>query len=458
MSLVSQTIPHLKKIIIKTILRKNSFAPITISKAKLYSALISSRSFYYSDLEGALCFVVDVQNGCFRFLLYDLDSYETLLNIELPQSLKLLYIKLKPNFHSLEIKSGFFGFLFEEDINFCEQMFTTINKIDPKIINELTESFNYSNNFSTNNFDILKNKLMRDYGIAENCQKLSTIENNSISFNLRNINEILNCFSYDENEKYFEYYGNMQKGKEFLDKNKINESEISISQIDDLHIKNCEYYVSILVNHIINDIKLKPKINELKAKNKETIAQIKQKLEEEQNAKEMEILKKLDSERQTLLAQEEANRLEMLEKEREKEREKEKEKNKQKKGVPKPPPFPIISKKKPTKKTFVIPVEKKIKRESIIPDTIIEEQGKQNNEESNELRNNKEENIEKPQRMLPPQHLDMFAELKTKLGKRESNFDFSKFEANKKQEPKKEEVIDFRKLIKKKVDDKPNES
>ena len=64
------------------------------------------------------------------------------------------------------------------------------------------------------------------------------------------------------------------------------------------------------------------------------------------------------------------------------------EKNKQKKGVPKPPPFPIISKKKPTKKTFVIPVEKKIKRESIIPDTIIEEQGKQNNEESNELRNN----------------------------------------------------------------------
>ena len=93
MSLVSQTIPHLKKIIIKTILRKNSYAPITISKAKLYSALISSRSFYYSDLEGALCFVVDVQNGCFRFLLYDLDSYETLLNIELPQSLKLLYIK-----------------------------------------------------------------------------------------------------------------------------------------------------------------------------------------------------------------------------------------------------------------------------------------------------------------------------------------------------------------------------
>ena len=202
---------------------------------------------------------------------------------------------------------------------------------------------------------------------------------------------------------------------------------------------------------------MKPKINELKAKNKETIAQIKQKLEEEQNAKEMEILQKLDSERQTLLAQEEANRLEMLEKEKEREKEREKEKNKQKKGVPKPPPFPIISKKKPTKKTFVIPVEKKIKRESI-PDTIIEEQGKQNNEESNELRNNQEENIEKPQRMIPPQHLDMVAELKTKLGKRESNFDFSKFEANKKQEPKKEEVIDFRKLIKKKVDDKPNES
>lgn len=451
MSLFSQTIPHLKKIIIKAILRKNSYAPIVISNAKLYSALPSSRSFYYSDLEGALCFVVDVQNRCFRFLLYDLDSFETLLNIELPQSLKLLYVKLKPNFHSLEIKSGFFGFLFVEDINVCEQIYTIINKIDPKVINELTESFNYSNNFSTNNFDLLKTKLMRDYGISDGCKKLSTIENNKISFNLSNINEILNCFSYDENEKCFEYYGNMQKGKEFLNNNKINLSEISISQIDDLQIKNCEYYVSILVNHIINDIKLKPKLNELKAKNKEIIAQIKQRLEEEQNAKELEILQKLDSERQTLLAQEEANNLAKLEKEKEKE----KEKNKPKKEVPKPPPFPIISKKKPTKKTFVIPVEKKVKRESNLTNTMVEEKGTLNHEEPNELKNPTEETKEKPQKMLPPQQFGMFAELKAKLGKRESNFDFSKFDANKKQEPKKEEVIDFRKLIKKKVDNKP---
>ena len=89
--------------------------------------------------------------------------------------------------------------------------------------------------------------------------------------------------------------------------------------------------------------------------------------------------------------------------------------------------------------------------------TINEENGEDKKEDVNrissrESNTNKEEEKPQPMRMMrPPMQMDMFSELKSKLGKRESNFDFSKLEKVKKEE-KKDEVIDFKKLLKKKVE------
>lgn len=457
MSLITSKLSHGKMIILKTILRTSKLSPIVITKAKLFSALPTSSSFYYSDLQGILCFVVDIQKQCFKFVLYDTDSFEILLSIDLLETFKSLYTKIKPNFHSLEMNSGYLGFLIKEDKQFCEQMYTKINKINISIISELSERFNYDN-VSTNNFDLLKKKFLHDFGLQE--EQTSQLSNQQIKFYLENIKEILSCFSYDESEKTFEYYGSVHKAKDLLTENKIEERELILNQLDDLSIKQCTHYVNILVNHMINDIKLKPKLIQLEKQFKEKITLLKKKKEDEQAEKEMEILKQLDDERQATL-----NAMVLAESAKTNNNEgrisnKNSSVPPQPKGaIPLPPPFPIISKKKPTKKTFVMPEFKK-KRISYNNDInlnnnneIKEEKGER--EENNRIstmenNDNKIEERPQPMRMMRPP-MDMFSELKSKLGKRESNFDFSKLEQQK-QEEKKEEVFDFRKLLKKKVE------
>ena len=461
MSLITSKLPHGKMIILKTILRTSKLSPIVIVNAKLFSALPTSSSFYFSDLQGIFCFVVDIEKHIFKIVLYDSDSFEILLSIELLETFKSLYTKIKVNFHSLEMNSGYLGFLIEEEKQFCEQMFIKINKINSSIISELCERFNYDN-VSTNNFDLIKKKFLHDFGLKEeqNC----SLTKQQITFYLQNINEILSCFSYDESEKTFEYYGSVHKAKELLEKNQIDERELILNQLDDLSIKNCTHYVSILVNHMINDIKLKPKLVQLEKQFKEKIAMLKKKKEDEQAEKEMEILKQLDNERQATL-----NAMALAESAKSNNKEGRISSNKSnipepppKGAIPLPPPFPTISKKKPTKKTFVMPDFKR-KRISynnevnVENKTINEENGEDKKEDVNrissrESNTNKEEEKPQPMRMMrPPMQMDMFSELKSKLGKRESNFDFSKLEKVKKEE-KKDEVIDFRKLLKKKVE------
>lgn len=460
MSLITSKLSHGKMIILKTILRTNKLYPIVIVNAKLFSALPTSNSFFYSDLQGIFCFVVDIEKHIFKIVLYDSDSFEILLSIDLLETFKSLYTKIKVNFHSLEMNSGYLGFLIEEEKQFCEQMFIKINKINTSIISELCERFNYDN-VSTNNFDLIKKKFLHDFGLQQeqNC----SLTKEQIKFCLQNINEILSCFSYDESEKTFEYYGSVHKAKELLEKNQIDERELIINQIDDLSIKNCTHYVNILVNHMINDIKLKPNLVQLEKQFKEKIAMLKKKKEDEQAEKEMEILKQLDNERQATL-----NAMALAESAKANNKEGRISNNKSnipepppKGAIPLPPPFPIISKKKPTKKTFVMPEFKK-KRisynndENVKIKIINEENGEDKKEEVNKISNqeshSKEEEKPQPMRMMrPPMQMDMFSELKSKLGKRESNFDFSKLEKQKKEE-KKEEVIDFRKLLKKKVE------
>lgn len=460
MSLITSKLSHGKMIILKTILRTNKLYPIVIVNAKLFSALPTSNSFFYSDLQGIFCFVVDIEKHIFKIVLYDSDSFEILLSIDLLETFKSLYTKIKVNFHSLEMNSGYLGFLIEEEKQFCEQMFIKINKINTSIISELCERFNYDN-VSTNNFDLIKKKFLHDFGLQQeqNC----SLTKEQIKFCLQNINEILSCFSYDESEKTFEYYGSVHKAKELLEKNKIDERELIINQLDDLSIKNCTHYVNILVNHMINDIKLKPNLVQLEKQFKEKIAMLKKKKEDEQAEKEMEILKQLDNERQATL-----NAMALAESAKANNKEGRISNNKSnipepppKGAIPLPPPFPIISKKKPTKKTFVMPEFKK-KRisynndENVKIKIINEENGEDKKEEVNKISNqeshSKEEEKPQPMRMMrPPMQMDMFSELKSKLGKRESNFDFSKLEKQKKEE-KKEEVIDFRKLLKKKVE------
>ena len=460
MSLITSKLSHGKMIILKTILRTNKLYPIVIVNAKLFSALPTSNSFFYSDLQGIFCFVVDIEKHIFKIVLYDSDSFEILLSIDLLETFKSLYTKIKVNFHSLEMNSGYLGFLIEEEKQFCEQMFIKINKINTSIISELCERFNYDN-VSTNNFDLIKKKFLHDFGLQQeqNC----SLTKEQIKFCLQNINEILSCFSYDESEKTFEYYGSVHKAKELLEKNQIDERELIINQIDDLSIKNCTHYVNILVNHMINDIKLKPNLVQLEKQFKEKIAMLKKKKEDEQAEKEMEILKQLDNERQATL-----NAMALAESAKANNKEGRISNNKSnipepppKGAIPLPPPFPIISKKKPTKKTFVMPEFKK-KRisynndENVKIKIINEEKGEDKKEEVNKISNqeshSKEEEKPQPMRMMrPPMQMDMFSELKSKLGKRESNFDFSKLEKQKKEE-KKEEVIDFRKLLKKKVE------
>ena len=247
-------IPIIKKKIIDTIINKgnNKFIYLASTYCKLLTSVSSKKYFNYSGLKGGLFFYLNIENKCYDFILYDLNTFKILFKIELKRESFEYYKKLKKNFYYLEIPEGFIGFYFynliesDEIYKICDNInkkFETEQKIKTfkKIYTEKqSKDIDYL-------YDNLKNQLRNN--INTNIQN----DNNEkiLDFNLNKIKIITKCVDYNSYKNKFEFIGNKNDFNLIISDNLINKGNIDFEE-NNLKIKDKTQYINLLTNHMLN--------------------------------------------------------------------------------------------------------------------------------------------------------------------------------------------------------------
>ena len=247
-------IPIIKIKIIDTIINKgnNKFIYLASTYCKLLTSVSSKKYFNYSGLKGGLFFYLNIENKCYDFILYDLNTFKILFKIELKRESFEYYKKLKKNFYYLEIPEGFIGFYFYNLIESDEiyKICDNINKkfeIEQKIktfIKKYTEKQSKDIDYL---YDNLKNQLRNN--INTNIQN----DNNEkiLDFNLNKIKIITKCVDYNSYKNKFEFIGNKNDFNLIISDNLINKGNIDFEE-NNLKIKDKTQYINLLTNHMLN--------------------------------------------------------------------------------------------------------------------------------------------------------------------------------------------------------------
>jgi len=85
---------------------------LAITCAKIYTTAKDAEYWLYSDLEGFLCYVMNYEEKTRYLHLYDTETYELLLKLELYKDFEKFYTKVTENFHTFEVNNGFIGLQF----------------------------------------------------------------------------------------------------------------------------------------------------------------------------------------------------------------------------------------------------------------------------------------------------------------------------------------------------------
>ena len=247
-------IPIIKKKIIDTIINKgnNKFIYLASTYCKLLTSVSSKKYFNYSGLKGGLFFYLNIENKCYDFILYDLNTFKILFKIELKRESFEYYKKLKKNFYYLEIPEGFIGFYFYNLIE-SDEIYKICDNINKKVeteqkiktfIKKYTEKQSKDIDYL---YDNLKNQLRNN--INTNIQN----DNNEkiLDFNLNKIKIITKCVDYNSYKNKFEFIGNKNDFNLIISDNLINKGNIDFEE-NNLKIKDKTQYINLLTNHMLN--------------------------------------------------------------------------------------------------------------------------------------------------------------------------------------------------------------
>ena len=122
------------KKIIKSLLYPQ-YEILNISFSRIHTCAHNSRSWLYSDLEGALTLGLDIKQKTCRFFLYDLASFEVLFECELYKKFNTAYTKGSERFYYFEVNRGFIGFEIPA-INEAEILNAVITNLSDTYINK----------------------------------------------------------------------------------------------------------------------------------------------------------------------------------------------------------------------------------------------------------------------------------------------------------------------------------
>ena len=321
-----------EKKIIKSLLYPQ-YEVLNYSFCRIHTCASTSKSWLYTNLEGALTLGLDLKLKACRFFLYDLSSFEVLFECELYKKFSTAYTKGSERFYYFEVNKGFIGFEIPS-INEAEILSAVITNLTDQMISKKIKEVKINNEKELKEkgdkmLKLLKTKFSQDTYVNEhNVSSMLEITQGELA-------KMIECVDFDENEN-FVFYGNGNsgidekikklKGIKFQLKNgcKVGDTQLFANQVAN------NIWTSLSKNIIV--VKPKPKrrkkndqgapIEEEKEDDKEA-----EKERKEQEKKEQEEKKKKEKEEK-----EEKKRLEKEKKEKEK-REKEEKKKKRKKKL-----------------------------------------------------------------------------------------------------------------------------
>ena len=329
-----------EKKIIKSLLYPQ-YEVLNYSFCRIHTCASTSKSWLYTNLEGALTLGLDLKLKACRFFLYDLSSFEVLFECELYKKFSTAYTKGSERFYYFEVNKGFIGFEIPS-INEAEILSAVITNLTDQMISKKIKEVKINNEKELKEkgdkmLKLLKTKFSQDTYVNEhNVSSMLEITQGELA-------KMIECVDFDENEN-FVFYGNGNsgidekikklKGIKFQLKNgcKVGDTQLFANQVAN------NIWTSLSKNIIV--VKPKPKrrrkndqgapIEEEKEDDKEA-----EKERKEQEKKEQEEKKKKEKEEQEEKKKkekeekEEKKRLEKEKKEKEK-REKEEKKKKEK--------------------------------------------------------------------------------------------------------------------------------
>ena len=276
---ISPSIPFGKLIIIKSLLQKENLFPLSISKVKLFTALPNSLTFYYSDIEGLLCLGIDIRYSTFKLIMYDITEFIIQLEVELNEEFIHNYFFLKSDFHCLQVSNGFFGFLFDESVDYCLSLFMMINDLNKCTLKEELITYTEAQNakIKTKAKDTklfiqqIKTDLLSELNRNNNNirSKCSYANRRSVKLDANAVDAFDECFDYDERNKLFMFNGQNEQAYTLFKEFGVNENDVCVYEgvNGDYCIGNDMHYVNVLVKHFVNDIRMEPVIMEMKVEN-----------------------------------------------------------------------------------------------------------------------------------------------------------------------------------------------
>ena len=274
----------------KNITLVNSFHNIPL--VKLYTANINDENFIYSKIKGALCFFVKKEQNSeiFYLKIYDIQNFSIVFNMELKKEQLQFFIQYSDDFYFMQLRESLIGFKFKSKLdgkNFhsilnekpkieileqnekskiikSKEIIKTINKVNDSIKLKLKEKFQFVQKkggglFSkkVDNFDNMKindkkgeyldlSKIPQIYFFLKNIE-ISDILGKMIIFPDIKFPKIL-CQNY-----VFKYDNSF----DFNSKT----APLKIIEKDFLNILNKKLYINLLVNNMINDMKMHERLD-----------------------------------------------------------------------------------------------------------------------------------------------------------------------------------------------------
>jgi hypothetical protein len=276
----------------KNITLVNSFNNIPI--VKLYTANSYDLNFIYSKIKGALCLFInkDETKKLFYLKIYDAQNYSIVFNIELKKEYLKYFLQYNDDFYFLQLRESLLGFKFnsmQEGKNFYN-----ILRVEPKP--EIMEQNEKSKNIKPKEMtkiinkvnEAIKLKLKEKFLIGKKAGGggwFSKKEDNSFPnikindkkgeyldlSNIPIINFVLKKIEINDalgkmiifQEKQFpkiECQNYVLKYDNFFDFNSKTAPLIIIEK-DFLNILNKKTYIELLVNNMINDMKMRERLD-----------------------------------------------------------------------------------------------------------------------------------------------------------------------------------------------------
>ena len=105
---MAEYVSYIQKKIIKSLLYGN-YDIINISFARIYTSGEDSNFWLYSRLEGALIYCIEVRAKVYKFLLFNLKTFEIVFDFELYKKFNKNFKKESDNFFYFDVDEGFIG-------------------------------------------------------------------------------------------------------------------------------------------------------------------------------------------------------------------------------------------------------------------------------------------------------------------------------------------------------------